>query len=497
MPNIAPDFSSNGFQLSVLPDFLSDGIATLPAESLEVLSNQQAAQIYGGIASPQAPPPNPQPERPSASPAARKPASSQWSVALQTLLDQPPANFPRLLMLGGLSFCVLFTVWAWFSRVQEVSHAQGRLVPQGEVYKVQPVMQGEIARVLAAEGQHVKAGDVIAQFDSRLANAEVDRLQQSLSAYRLQLLQTQGIIKQTQFGLDIQQAITTAQAEEQEAAIAQAKASTQTTQTILGQLQVEAEAYEERLARLQPLIEAGAFAKDRLFELEQTLRQHHRTVIQHQGQLKQSTTEAERLQAQLVQTQAKGKQDLLQMQERIQKLELEAAQLQAKITETETLLKAAQTKLEQMYLYAPVNGTISTLKLKNSGEVIQPGQTVAEITPERAPLILSALVPNHEAGLVQVNMKAQVKFDAFPYQEYGIVPGRVIAISPDAETDERGNAVYRLKIALDRKAVVHEGRTVQLKPGQTAQAEVVTRQRRLLDIFLDPIKKLREAGINL
>lgn len=330
-----------------------------------------------------------------------------------------------------------------------------------------------------------------------MANAEVDRLQQSLSAYRLQLLQTQGIIKQTQFGLDIQQAITTAQAEEQEAAIAQAKASTQTTQTILGQLQVEAEAYEERLARLQPLIEAGAFAKDRLFELEQTLRQHHRTVIQHQGQLKQSTTEAERLQAQLVQTQAKGKQDLLQMQERIQKLELEAAQLQAKITETETLLKAAQTKLEQMYLYAPVNGTISTLKLKNSGEVIQPGQTVAEITPERAPLILSALVPNHEAGLVQVNMKAQVKFDAFPYQEYGIVPGRVIAISPDAETDERGNAVYRLKIALDRKAVVHEGRTVQLKPGQTAQAEVVTRQRRLLDIFLDPIKKLREAGINL
>jgi hemolysin D len=493
---IAP-YSSNSFRLSGPTAFRSDGINTIPyetLETLEVLSNQQAAQISGGIASPQAPPPSP---RPSANPATSKHPSSQWSTALQTLLDQPPANFPRVLMLGGLSFCALFTAWAWFSRVQEVSYAQGQLVPQGEVYKVQPVTQGEIAKILAQEGQYVEAGGVIAQFDTRLANAEVDRLQQSLSAYQFQLLQTKGLIKQTQFGLDIQQSITDAQAKEQEVAIAQAKASAQTTQDILNQLNVEAEAYEDRLTRLQPLIEAGAFARDRLFELEQTMREHQRTVIQNQGQLKQSATEAERLQAQLDQTQAEGQQNVLAMQERIKKLELEAAQLQAKIIETETLLKAAQTKLEQMYLYAPVNGTVSSLKLKNSGEVIQPGQTVAEITPEQAPLILSARLPNREAGLVQVNMKAQVKFDAFPYQEYGVVSGRVIAISPDAETDEHGNAAYRLKIALDRKSVVHEGRTVQLKPGQTAQAEVITRQRRVIDILLDPIKKLREGGINL
>jgi hemolysin D len=466
---IAP-YSSNSFRLSGPTAFRSDGITTIPyetLETLEVLSNQQAAQISGGIASPQAPPPS---QRPSANPATPKHPSSQWSTALQTLLDQPPANFPRVLMLGGLSFCALFTAWAWFSRVQEVSYAQGQLVPQGEVYKVQPVTQGEIAKILAQEGQYVEAGGVIAQFDTRLANAEVDRLQQSLSAYQFQLLQTKGLIKQTQFGLDIQQSITDAQAKEQEVAIAQAKASAQTTQDILNQLNVE---------------------------VEQTMREHQRTVIQNQGQLKQSATEAERLQAQLDQTQAEGQQNVLAMQERIKKLELEAAQLQAKIIETETLLKAAQTKLEQMYLYAPVNGTVSSLKLKNSGEVIQPGQTVAEITPEQAPLILSARLPNREAGLVQVNMKAQVKFDAFPYQEYGVVSGRVIAISPDAETDEHGNAAYRLKIALDRKSVVHEGRTVQLKPGQTAQAEVITRQRRVIDILLDPIKKLREGGINL
>lgn len=464
----------------------------------ETVSHQTAAKIHGGIASLQRdtslePKPSPTPPKPVTS----KSSTSQWSVALQNLLDQPPAQFPKILMLGGLAFCCLFGTWAWFGKVQEVSHAQGRLVPQGEVYKVQPVSQGEIAKILVKEGQHVQAGDVIIKLDSRLADAEIDRLQQSLSAYRLQLSQSQSLIEQTQLGLATQQAIANAETRAQEATIDRINVSTQTTQSILNQLQKESSAYEARLSRLKPLLEEGVIAKDRIFEIEQSLQERHRAVLQQQGQLNESLKETDRLQAELSQQKAKGQYSQLEAKQRIQQLEMEASQLKAKIAETETLLKAAHTQLEQLYLYAPVSGLVSSLKVQNSGEVAQPGKTVAEIIPEHAPLILSAILPNDEAGLVQAGMKAQIKFNAFPYQEYGIASGKVISISPDAEIDERMGAVYQVKIALDRKAVSHEGRRIDLKAGQTAQAEIVTRQRRILDILLDPIRKLQVSEVSL
>lgn len=498
MKRYCPNLFLDGSQPSYGPPHL--GLADASTDcKFEIVSNQTAAKIYGGIASPQPSAPSPQSSKPApreTSPAS-KGLSSQWSAALQTVLDQPPARFPHTLMLGGIAFCGLFAAWTWFGSIQEVSHAQGKLVPQGEVYKVQPVTQGEIAKILAKEGQHIKKGDVIAELDSRLATTEVDRLQQSLSAYRLQLLQTQGIIEQMRLGLKTRQAIAAAESREQEVAIAQAEASAQTSQNVLGQLQVETAAYKARLERLNPLLEEGAIAKDRIFEVEQTLREQNRTVTQQQGELKQSLTEADRLQAGLAQRQAEGQQSELEAIQRIQQLQIEASTLQAKIVEAETLLKTAQTQLEQLYLYAPVNGVISSLKIKNRGEVTQPAQTVAEIMPDHVPLVLSAVLPNREAGTVQTGMTVQIKFDAFPYQEYGVVSGKVISISPNAEVDERIGAVYRVKIALDRKVVTHEGRTIELKAGQTAQAEIITRRRRIIEILLDPIQQLREGGINL
>ena len=65
--------------------------------------------------------------------------ASHWSSSFQTLLDQPPASFPRQLISGGMVFLVAFSAWAWFGTVEEVGKARGKLVPEGETYKIQPI----------------------------------------------------------------------------------------------------------------------------------------------------------------------------------------------------------------------------------------------------------------------------------------------------------------------------------------------------------------------
>lgn len=471
---------------------------------LEPLWSDRAGKIYGGVISAERPSEQPVERtlevsrpQPSVVPAASKNLPAYWSTSLQTLLDQPPSALPRNLVMGGFAFCCVLAAWAWFGQIHEVSHAQGRLVPQGEVYKIQPVTQSEVAQIKVKEGQSVKAGQVIAELDNRLAVAEVERLEQSLAAYQIQLIQTESLIDRTHLEAETRQAIAAAEVQAQAAAIAQAEAKAATYEKTLPQLQAESVAYEMRLARLQPLVMEGAIAEDHLFEVEQALRQHQQVMTQSQGDLEQALAESDRLQAGWIEKQAQAKQSALEAQQKLQQLRLEATQVQAKIAETETQLRAAQTKLKQMALYAPVTGTISALKIRNIGEVAQPGQTIAEIAPAGAPLVLSAFLPSREAGLVKTGMRVQMKFDAFPYQDYGMVSGKVTSISPDAEVHEHLGAVYKVEVTLDRNAVTHNQQAISFKAGETASAEIIVRQRRIMDVLLDPFTQLQKGGITL
>lgn len=469
---------------------------------MELLSLSEAEAVFGGSASPLEKPSDPS-SPPSAKPQRRNletiqptPQSTEWSPILQDVLDQPPSNLPSRLILAGLLFSSIFAAWTWFGRIQEVSHAQGRLIPQGEVYKVQPVVQGEIAQVAVEEGELIQSGQVIAVLDDRLAEAEIDRLKQSLGTYRIQLNETQGLIERTQLELNTRRAIAQAQLQAQEMAIHQTAIKATMNREILEQFETRTTAYESRLARLQPLAETGAVAQEFIFEAEQALQEQYMTATRNQGELQHAIAEIQRLQAEMAQHKAQGQQSELEAQQHLQQLHIEITQLQAKIVETETLLKAAATKLEQMYLYAPVSGVVTSLAMRNMGEIAQPGQTIAEIAPSHAPLVLSATLPNREAGFVHKGMPVQIKFDAFPYQEYGIVTGKVVSISPDVKMDETLGAVYRVEISLEQDKIHHTEQTISFKAGQTASAEIVTRQRRVADVLLDPIKKLQE-GINL
>mgnify|MGYP000182070607 CR=1 FL=1 len=451
-------------------------------------------------------------------------SANHWSPSLQHVLDRPAATLPLRLMLGGMVFSLAFVVWAWLGQIEEVGHATGQLVPRGEVYKIHPVELGKVASVDVKEGERVKAGQVLVKLDTQLAASEVLRLEQILVGYKTESSQKQILLEKSRLEAQTRGAIALADRQAQTVAIAQASAKAQgqksaiaqvrakmvATNSLLTQLQSDAQTHQERLNRLKPLLSQGAISQENIFQADQTLRDRQRSITQSQGELQQAAAETEhsqadfssalaesqRLQAELNRKQAEGQMAQLETQQRIQQLEVEFTQIKAKITETKNLLNSAQEKLKQRSLYAPIDGVVSSLNVRNPGEVMQPGQTIAEIAPEDAPLVLLAKLPNREAGFIKTGMAVKVKLDAYPYQDYGIVEGKVASISPDTKLDERLGIVYRVEVVLSRNHINANRQILQLKTGATGTADIIIRRRRIVDVLLEPIAKLQKGGLN-
>ena len=465
--------------------------------------------------------------------------TTSWSRSLQTLLEKPPATLPQRLITGGMVFCLAFGAWAWFGHIEEVGTAQGKLVPKGETYKIDSLEPGKVTMVLVEEGEAVKAGQVLVELDAELSQKEIERLEQMLSAYRLELEQKRALLERVSLEAQTLAMIAAAETLAQHSTIALAKQKAATTRQLLAQMHSKAAAYQvkqmglkplsameqesieqlrleiaahqQRIKRLKYLAKEGVVSQEyvfqaeqawrdsqqRLFQAQQRLREVQIRITQSQGELASGEKETERLEAELTQKKAEERRIELEIQQRIKQLELETTQIEAKIAETDNLLLSAKTKLKQKFFKAPVDGLVSSLDLQNPGTVIQAGQTIAEIAPKGMPLLLSAILPNREAGFVKEGMPVRIKFDAYPYQDYGVISGKIVSISADAETNDQLGEIYRVKVELDRDYITENRQKIEFKAGQTATADIVIRRRRIVDVLLEPIRQLQKDGINL
>ena len=195
-----------------------------------------------------------------------------------------------------------------------------------------------------------------------------------------------------------------------------------------------------------------------------------------------------------------GKLALLKTQEQLKDLQRQINSTKSEIAQTRSEITSLNIQLQQRIVRSPIDGTVFELPVSKPGEVLQPGQRIARIAPEDSGFILKATMPVKETGLLKTGMPVKVKFDAYPFQEYGVVPGKVSWISPDSKVESTTPGTpetYELRIALDKPYIENQSRRIPLTPGQTAQAEVIVRQRRAIDFLLDPFKKLQKGGLEL
>jgi HlyD family secretion protein len=422
------------------------------------------------------------------------------SYATQELLDALPQVWTRGLLYLAIAFTAIVLPWAMLSQVDETGTARGRLEPKGKTIRLDAPVEGKVAVIKVKEGQAVKAGQSLLVLESEQVLSELQQAQAKLEGQqqRLPLLTT--IAKQIQMTLRTQRLYSQAQITAQLAEINQIQQQMNLHQFESSAAQALLVKDRDILQRYQNLRQQGIISVLQVDDAERTAIDNKQRWQKARLDLKQAQAELKKQQSTYESVLRQGELSVADNQRQMNEIQTQIALLKAEIAQTKRQIESLLFQLQRRVIRSPIHGTIFQLPIQSPGVIVQPSQLVARIAPQGTSLILKAQMASPESGFIRLGMPVKVKFDAYPFQDYGVVPGRLTWISPDSKLQktERGEIeIFELDIALDRLYIQNAERRITLKPGQTATAEVIVRQRRAIDFILDPFKQLQQGGLKL
>jgi multidrug efflux pump subunit AcrA (membrane-fusion protein) len=136
-------------------------------------------------------------------------------------------------------------------------------------------------------------------------------------------------------------------------------------------------------------------------------------------------------------------------------------------------------------------GTISEMMFRNKGEVVRASEVLCTIVPTDSPLYMDIKMANRDIGFIEKDMEIKYKLDAFPFQDYGMLYGKVSVIPPSAVEDQALGFIYQVQGTIDKPYFEIRGKNYPVKVGMTAIAEVVTETK---SIFAMLFKKFKGAN---
>jgi hemolysin D len=200
---------------------------------------------------------------------------------------------------------------------------------------------------------------------------------------------------------------------------------------------------------------------------------------------------------------------ILKTEQQFKEVQSQIATLQSEIERERAQGRSLLAQLKKYTIQADLDGTIFELPIAREGSVVQPKQLLAEIAPSKGDLIFkgeilanqseslrSSLDKSQPASAVQKDVK--LKFDEFPFESYDVVPGKLAWIAPTSKLSQGATgstiASYDIEVQLGRSCIKHEQSCLPFKSGQPATAEIVIRNRRIIDFILDPFRKLNNGS---
>jgi membrane fusion protein len=171
------------------------------------------------------------------------------------------------------------------------------------------------------------------------------------------------------------------------------------------------------------------------------------------------------------------------------RLALQQAELRADAAE----LQKQQVRMsaeQDAIVRAPTAGRVANV-LRHEGASVAAGEAVLVLLPEGALLEAELWLPSSASGFVDPGQPVNLRYDAFPFQKFGVQRARISEIADSALMLQGAPPRFRALATLERQDVLAFGTPHALRPGMTLSADIVVDKRSLLEWLLEPLFSIR------
>lgn len=361
------------------------------------------------------------------------------------------------LLLAGL---VVFVAWASVFRIDRVARATGEVIASSRVQVIQAVDGGVLASLNVKEGDSVDSGQILAQLDHTRIGAAVKEIDVRLSAL---------IAKATRLRAEVTAADKLVFPEE--------------VSRFPDLVLVEQALFEQR--------KLGLAEELRTLRVAVTLAQEEAALVENLEKFGDANrSEVIRAKRALNDAEAKF---INRNNQYLEKARIELAEVEDAIAQNTQILMQRQQQLEDSTFVALVPGIVKNVRVTTVGGVLRAGEELMQIIPVDDDLIVEAKVRPADIAFVRTGLEATVRFDPFDYTIYGGVEGEVVYVSADTLKEETGRGeeiYYRVHVSTATNPVTTTiGKALDILPGMTAQVDIRTGDRTVMDYLLKPLRK--------
>ena len=408
-------------------------------------------------------------------------------------LQQEPMR-ARLFLYGVCLAFVALVTWACFAPIDEVTRGSGRVIPASHLQQIQSFDGGVVEQIMIREGQVVEAGQVLMQIDptrfvSDFRENRAQRYALQAKAERLRALVTDSPFEPDE---ELRQEVPSIVIQEREVyesrreelreqenvlddRIRQRREELREAVAKRDTAQREANMSSQELNLTRPLLESGAVSEVEVLRLQ-------RDLSRATGERNQADAAVSRLEAAV--EEAEGQ--LLELgAERRSEWRNDLAETLGDLNALQQSGTGLQDRVRLTEIRSPVDGVVQRIHISTIGGVAQPGQEVVDIVPSDDQLLVEARIAPQDIAFLHPGQEATIKLTAYDYAIYGGLKAELDHISADTITDDDDNTFYLVRVrSLNDEDVAD---SLQVIPGMTAQVDIITGKRTVMQFLLKPI----------
>ena len=425
---------------------------------------------------------------------------TEFLPAILEVTETPPSPTGRLVMWTLVFLLVAGLLWSCIGKINEVAVAPGKVIPAGQVKTVQVKNKGVIKEIYVKEGQHVEEGEKLVLMDPTTTDADYNSLKKQSAYYKLDIDRLEAELEGKSFSPQKDEDLDTADllAEQSlyQSRVSQYRAEHSAAETAVAQKQAalaaEQQTYDkyagmlaiaiEKEDRLKQLVAENAIAEFQLLEQTSQRINLEKTASAQLDAISQTRSELAEAQAKLTNVAANYQKDIMTSLVESRKQYLSYQEEIKKADENQRLATVV----------APCSGRVYNLAVHTEGGVVTDAQPLLIIVPDGVELEFEVWADNKDIGFIREGQEAEVKIDTFNFQKFGFMKADVVEISADASDDSKDTEhykKYRLLLKPTSSSISIFGQEAELTPGMSVNAEIIIKEKRIIEYFLDPFRR--------